>query len=118
MSPPGDGLARAPALRIDKFLWFTRIAKSRSTAQAMAERGIMRINGRRVERAHSAVRVGDLITLVQDDRIRVVRVLGLPGRRGPACEAQLCYEDLKIGEESKIAGGRNLNCVDARRGAQ
>lgn len=97
MTPVGDAMAHAPALRIDKFLWFTRLAKSRTVAQTMAERGIMRVNGRRVERAHSAVRVGDLITLAQGDRIRVVRVLGLPGRRGPAREAQLCYEDLQLG---------------------
>ena len=87
----------APSLRIDKFLWFVRLAKSRSIAQAMAERGIMRLNGRRVERAHSPVRVGDLLTLAQGDRIRVVRVLRLPDRRGPASEAQGCYEELELG---------------------
>ncbi len=86
-----------PAQRIDKFLWFVRLARSRSVAQAMTERGIMRLNGRRVDRAHSPVRIGDLITLAQDDRIRVVRVLKLPDRRGPAPEAQQCYEDLSIG---------------------
>jgi len=87
----------APSLRIDKFLWFVRLAKSRSIAQAMAERGIMRLNGRRIERAHSPVRVGDLLTLAQGDRIRVVRVLRLPDRRGPASEAQGCYEELELG---------------------
>ena len=76
---------QGPVLRIDKFLWFARLAKSRSVAQAMAERGIMRLNGRRVDRAHSPVRVGDLITLV------------LPHRRGPASEAALCYEELELG---------------------
>ena len=87
------------AQRIDKFLWFARLAKSRSIAQAMAERGIMRLNGRRVERAHSPVRVGDLITLAQGDRVRVVRVLQLPARRGPASEAATTYEELTVGGE-------------------
>jgi len=87
----------APAQRIDKYLWFARLAKSRSAAQAMAERGIMRLNGRRVERAHSPVRVGDLLTLAQGDRIRVVRVLRLPDRRGPVGEAVGCYEELELG---------------------
>ncbi|MGE4429311.1 MAG: RNA-binding S4 domain-containing protein [Sphingobium sp.] len=87
----------APTLRIDKFLWFVRLAKSRSIAQAMAERGIMRLNGRRIERAHSPVRVGDLLTLAQGDRIRVVRVVHLPDRRGSAAEAQGCYEELELG---------------------
>ena len=58
----------------------------------------MRLNGRRIERAHSAARVGDLVTLAQGDRIRVVRILALPTRRGPALEAQGCYEDLQLGQ--------------------
>jgi len=87
----------APAQRIDKYLWFVRLAKSRSVAQAMAERGIMRLNGRRVERAHSPVRVGDLLTLAQGDRIKVVRVVRLPDRRGSAGEAAGCYEELELG---------------------
>ena len=90
--------AHAPSQRIDKFLWFARLAKSRSVAQAMAERGIMRLNGRRIDRAHSPVRVGDLITLAQGQRIRVVRVRNLPQRRGPASEAEACYEELEMGK--------------------
>ncbi|MEZ5655622.1 MAG: RNA-binding S4 domain-containing protein [Sphingobium sp.] len=98
MKAAPDASAYAPTLRIDKYLWFARLAKSRSVAQQMAERGIMRVNGRRIDRAHSPVRAGDLITLVHGDQIRVVRVLALPQRRGPASEARLCYEDLKLGE--------------------
>lgn len=84
-------------MRIDKFLWFARIARNRSQAQAMAEQGIMRLNGRRIDRAHSPARVGDLVTLAQGDRIRVVRILALPARRGPAPEAMACYEELALG---------------------
>lgn len=84
-------------MRIDKFLWFARLAKSRSAAQAMAERGIMRLNGRRIDRAHLPVRTGDLVTLAQGDRIRVIRILALSVRRGPAPEAQGCYEELMLG---------------------
>lgn len=98
-----------PGIRIDKFLWFVRLAKSRSTAQAMAERGIMRLNGRRVDRAHSPVRVGDLITLAQGERVRVVRVLALPHRRGPAPEAKDCYEDLTLGESAARTGPDHID---------
>ena len=86
-----------PSLRIDKFLWFTRLAQSRSVAQKMAEEGHIRLNGRRIERAHSPVRAGDLITFPHPSGVRVVRVLELPARRGPAPEAQTCYEELKLG---------------------
>jgi ribosome-associated heat shock protein Hsp15 len=91
--PPQGG-----SLRIDKFLWFTRLARSRSYAQAMAEEGHIRLNGRRIDRAHAPVRPGDLITLPHGTSARVVRVSMLPARRGPAPEAQGCYEEIRIGE--------------------
>lgn len=98
-APASAGLpgGHGPAQRIDKYLWYVRLAKSRSAAQAMAERGIMRLNGRRVDRAHCAVRVGDLLTLAHGDRVRVVRVQRLPDRRGSAAEAADCYEELQLG---------------------
>ncbi len=87
----------APTLRIDKFLWFVRLARSRSVAQAMAEQGHIRLNGRRIDRAHAAVRVGDLITFPGNESVHVVRVSVLPRRRGPAPEAQACYEEISLG---------------------
>ncbi|WP_340265190.1 RNA-binding S4 domain-containing protein [Sphingobium mellinum] len=87
-----------PSLRIDKFLWFARLAKSRTMAQKLAEEGHIRLNGRRIERAHAPVRAGDLITFPHPSGVRVVRVTQLPGRRGPAPEAQDCYEELKLGD--------------------
>jgi ribosome-associated heat shock protein Hsp15 len=87
----------APTLRIDKYLWFVRLAPNRSSAQALAERGIIRLNGRRVERAHVPVRVGDLITMPQGNSVRVIRIEQLPVRRGPFAEAQLCYSAITPG---------------------
>lgn len=87
-----------PSLRIDKFLWFARLSKSRSIAQTLAEDGHIRLNGRRIDRAHAPVRAGDLITFPHPSGVRVVRVVDLPSRRGPATEAQACYEELMVGE--------------------
>ena len=86
-----------PHLRIDKFLWFTRLAGSRSAAQALVEAGHVRLNGRRIERAHTPVRAGDLITYTHGNGARVVRVAGLPLRRGPFTEAQGFYENISVG---------------------
>lgn len=99
-------VAQAPTLRIDKYLWFVRLAPDRSSAQALAERGIIRLNGRRVERAHSPVRVGDLITVPQGNAVRVIRVEQLPARRGPASEAQLCYSSITPGTDVGSPGQR------------
>lgn len=101
MADPVPAPFAGPSLRIDKYLWFARLASSRSLAQKMAEDGHIRVNGRRIERAHAPVRAGDLITFPypgqHPTRVRVVRVLRLPGRRGPAPEAQACYDELQIG---------------------
>lgn len=97
MADPIAGAGHGPSLRIDKFLWFVRLCKSRSTAQRLAEDGHIRLNGRRIDRAHAPVRAGDLITFPQGDSVRVVRVTALPLRRGPAPEAQDCYEELTVG---------------------
>jgi len=74
-----------------------RLAPDRSSAQALAERGIIRLNGRRIDRAHVPVRIGDLITMPQGQTVRVIRVEALPARRGPASEAQLCYSAIVPG---------------------
>jgi ribosome-associated heat shock protein Hsp15 len=55
----------------------------------------VRIDGRRVEKPSEEVRVGSMIALPLHGRIRVLRVLSLPERRGPAPEARLCYEEIE-----------------------
>ncbi|WP_088184779.1 RNA-binding S4 domain-containing protein [Sphingobium sp. Z007] len=93
------GIGHGPSLRIDKYLWFVRLCSSRSNAQKLAETGHIRLNGRRIERAHAPVRAGDLITFPHgEEGVRVVRVIQLPTRRGPAPEAQSCYDELTVGE--------------------
>ena len=82
------------SLRLDKFLWFARIVKTRSAAQALAENGRIRIAGRVVDRAHVPVRVGDVLSFAQRGQVRVLRVEALPTRRGPSAEARLLYCEL------------------------
>jgi ribosome-associated heat shock protein Hsp15 len=90
-------------MRLDRFLWWARLAKTRSAAQAIAADGRLRIDGRPVDRAHAAVRVGNVLTYAAHGRVRVVRVEGLPVRRGPAPEAQACYADLAAANVSQEA---------------
>lgn len=91
---PSASAPTAPSMRIDKFLWFARLARSRSAAQTLAEAGTCRLDGRRVDRAHAAVRVGSIIALVDRGVVRVIRVAALPVRRGPPAEAALLLTDL------------------------
>lgn len=95
-------MADAPAaMRLDRFLWFARIVKTRGAAQTMASDGHFRIDGRAVERAAAPVRVGCILTFAHHDRIRVLRVEALPTRRGPAPEAQACYQELLTDNHSQ-----------------
>lgn len=82
-----------PAIRLDKWLWFARFFKSRSLASKTVADGRVRVNGTRVSKPSAAVRVGDLLTFSQGRAVRVVLVLDLGDRRGPASEAQMLYED-------------------------
>jgi ribosome-associated heat shock protein Hsp15 len=84
----------ADSLRLDKFLWFARIVKTRSAAQVLAEDGRIRIAGRVVDRAHAPVRVGDVLSFAHRGQIRVLRVETLPARRGPPAEARALYSEL------------------------
>jgi ribosome-associated heat shock protein Hsp15 len=84
----------ADSLRLDKFLWFARIVKTRALARKMAENGRIRVSGRLVERAHAAVKVGDVLSFAHRGAVRVLRVEALPVRRGPAAEALALYSEL------------------------
>lgn len=95
-------------LRLDKFLWFTRFAKTRTVARLIAESAHLRIDGRVVDRAHVVVRVGNVLSFPLHGAVRVVRVLRLPERRGPMSEAHACYEE--IGVENANVSQQDAEC--------
>jgi ribosome-associated heat shock protein Hsp15 len=85
--------------RIDKWLFFARMAKSRSLAQAHVQGGHIRINGERIVQPSHGVKPGDRVELTLERR-DVVLVVRLPGtRRGPFEEAKLLYEDVTPPED-------------------
>ncbi len=83
-----------PSLRLDRWLWFARFFKSRAIASRLCAARRVRLNGRVVAKANQQVRPGDVLTCPQAGNIRVVRLVALGSRRGPAAEAQGLYEDL------------------------
>ena len=90
-------------MRIDKLLWHLRFTRSRSQAQALVQTGHVRLNTRRVERTAQPVAPGDVLVLPLAQGVRVIEVLTLPARRGPASEAQSCYRTLDARAEITIA---------------
>lgn len=89
--------AAPPALRIDKLLWYLRFAHNRVMARKLAEKGHVRLNGRRIERGHVKVRQDDILTVPQGNDVHVIRIIALPERRSSALQAQSCYEILQTG---------------------
>jgi ribosome-associated heat shock protein Hsp15 len=100
-------------MRLDRFLWFARLTKTRPAAQAIAADGHLRIDGRPTDRAHAAIRPGNILTFAQGPRIRVIRIESLPVRRGPAPEARACYIDLVAGPD-----GENPTANESQHDAQ
>lgn len=91
MSEPG---VEDATIRIDKWLFFARFFRSRGLSSALVEAGRLRINGERTKKPGARVRPGDVLTFPQAGTIRVVRILSLGIRRGPASEAQSLYCDI------------------------
>jgi ribosome-associated heat shock protein Hsp15 len=87
-------------VRVDRFLFFIRLVKSRTLAQALIETGHVRIDGKRVFKPSEEVRAGSVVGLPLRGRTCVFRVVALPGRRGPAAEARGFYEELGVDGES------------------
>lgn len=91
--------------RIDKWLWYARIFKSRSLAAKFVETGKIRVKsgGQRakLQKAAQIIRVGDILTFPHGERIKVYQVKAPGKRRGPAIEAQTLYVDLSPPMPSK-----------------
>jgi ribosome-associated heat shock protein Hsp15 len=80
--------------RLDKWLWFVRLVKSRTSAAALVADGKVRVNRERASKPSQTLRVGDVVTVAVHARVRVLRVLATGARRGPPAEARRLYEDL------------------------
>jgi ribosome-associated heat shock protein Hsp15 len=78
--------------RLDRWLWQARFFRSRSLASAAIAAGRVRVNRQHVRKPGAGVSPGDVLTFVQAGAVRVVRVLAIGTRRGPAREAQALYE--------------------------
>lgn len=94
--------------RLDKWLWFSRFFRSRTSAGKACNASKVRINGRIVSKASATIKVDDVLTFPRGNHIRVVRILNLGQRRGPASEARLLYEDLAppAASDKLSVGGR------------
>jgi ribosome-associated heat shock protein Hsp15 len=85
--------------RIDKWLWFARVVKTRTLAQKLAVSGRVRVNREKNDSASRLVKPGDTLTVTLAAAVRVLRVVSPGVRRGPPAEARLLYDDLSLPPE-------------------
>ncbi|PSM19203.1 RNA-binding S4 domain-containing protein [Nitratireductor sp. StC3] len=97
--------------RIDKWLFYARVAKSRSLAAKLVQAGSVRVNREKIAQAAYQVRVDDVLTIARARDVLVYRILDTGTRRGPAVEARTLYEDLTpkpvAAEKSVVVGLRD-----------
>jgi len=92
--------------RIDKWLVYARVVKTRTLGQALAVSGHVRLNGRKVDDPAQPVKAGDVLTIGLHGRVRVLKVLDFAERRGSATVASALYEDLTPPEAPSAAGAQ------------
>jgi ribosome-associated heat shock protein Hsp15 len=80
--------------RLDKWLWCARFLKARADCTRLVAAGGVRINRQPTEKPHARLRPGDVVTFPLRGDIRVIRVVSLALRRGPANEAITLYEEI------------------------
>jgi ribosome-associated heat shock protein Hsp15 len=93
-----DIAAAAKEQRLDKWLWHARFVKSRNLAAKLIEEGAIRVNRRRVLKASFCVKCGDVLTATIQGQVRVIEVLSIGFRRGPASEARSLYRERFLAE--------------------
>ncbi len=87
-------MSGAERQRLDKWLWFARVVRTRTLAAKLVTDGHVRVNGSRQETAAKAIGPDDVLTISLERQVRVLKVLGAGTKRGPYEEARLLYEDL------------------------
>ena len=81
-------------LRLDIYLYYIRIFKSRSLATKFVSNNRLRISGQVTQKPHKMISIGDVLTMTINDNIKVLKVLAIPNRRGPYPESLNFYEDI------------------------
>jgi len=102
------------ALRLDKWLWYARFFKTRAMATKAIAGGRFRLNGEVMSKPHRAAVIGQTLTFAQADTIRVIRIVALGTRRGPASEAMLLYEDLALPQSKQTKAKAEDSDFEAR----
>ncbi len=93
-APTSEARTTAETQRLDKWLWFARVVKTRSLAAALVSDGKVRVNRSKTDKPSHAVRAGDVLTISVGSRIRILEVVAPGAKRGTASDARALFKDL------------------------
>jgi len=82
------------AQRLDKWLWFARVVKTRTLAATLVSGGKVRVNRTRITKPAQLVRADDVVTVSVPRGVRVLKIVACGNRRGPASEAASLFEEI------------------------
>ena len=101
-------------MRIDKWLWAARFFKTRGDASRAVASGRLRLDGAVMTKPHRNIAAGHMLTFPKADDIRVIKIIGMPTRRGPSSEAITLYEDLDPPQLKTRSASRAAKVFEAR----
>lgn len=93
-APQTTQASENPRLRLDKWLWYARVVKTRTLAQKLVASGVVRVDSIRITGPDYKIAPGMVLTMTVQERIRIFKIVALGKSRRPASEAALLYEDL------------------------
>ena len=81
-------------IRLDLYLFYIRMFKSRNLATKFIISNRLRISGQVTQKPHKLISIGDVLSLPIQDYVKILKVVDIPKRRGPFSEALNYYEDI------------------------
>lgn len=99
-------------MRLDKFLWAARFAKTRSVARDLVQSGKVTVNGQKVKPAKT-VQVGDVVKCPRGNDVYEIEILALSEQRRSAAEAAKLYQETAESQTKREAQAelRKLNAL-------
>lgn len=96
-------------IRLDLYLFYIRLFKSRNLATKFITTSRVRITGQVTQKPHKLVSIDDILTIPINDKVKILKIINIPNRRGPFLESILYYEDLTPIEKKETKTDKKVN---------
>ena len=96
-------------IRLDLYLFYIRLFKSRNLATKFIITSRVRIAGQVTQKPHKLVSIDDVLTIPINDKVKILKIINIPNRRGPFLESILYYEDLTPIEKKETKTDKKVN---------